>query len=272
MTDTQNIDANSNNNDTAVNNNSNITPKNAESLSFKLEMPDNKSFIDFLNLGLEELQDDEMLGNPAQSISFGSIDKLNPRLIKNLQLFASKNHVPFKIKDTNDIKLLVYSKNIFNCEKNSSFKIDKLDENDIDFLKKCADNPNMIVNSVNPQNMVINYTQYSNIQGKNTTADVSYKSLNVSKSLVNLIDYAYKSQKPVRLDFEGNSSVILKIDIEGKLTAEFISSDKAMESLLKSSILQLRNKMDNEGIPYRDIYYKDQHQRNNNQQEDKSYE
>jgi flagellar hook-length control protein FliK len=73
------------------------------------------------------------------------------------------------------------------------------------------------------------------------------------------------------LDFDGNSSVILKVDAEGKLTAEFISSDKAMESLLKNSIPQLRNKMDNEGIPYKDISYKDQSQKNN-RQEDKSYE
>jgi|GEM_PF-1698499 len=274
--DTQNIDNNSsgNNNEAAIANNANVLPRSAQSLSFKLDMPNNKSFIDFLSLGLEELQDEGQLGNPAQSISLGKINKLNPGLIKNLQSFASKNQIPFRIKDINDVRLLVYSQNLFNNDKEPGMKINDIEKSDIDFLKKCVDNSNIVINNINPQNMVINYTQHNGTERKNSSEEVSYVSLNVSKSLASLIDYAYKTQKPVRLDFEGNSSVILKVDNEGKLTAEFISSDKAMESLLKNSIPQLKNKMDNEGIPYKSISYKDQSQKNNqnNQQEDKSYE
>ncbi|MDD3013093.1 MAG: hypothetical protein PHC34_05260 [Candidatus Gastranaerophilales bacterium] len=273
ITDKQTTDGNTANNE-AITNNANIAPKSAQSLAFKLEMPNNKSFIDFLSLGLEDLQDVEQLGNPEQSISLGKINKLNPTLIKNLQAFAMKNNIPLRIKDINDARLLVYSQNLFNNGKEPGIKINDIEKSDIDFLKKCADNPNIFINSINPQNMSVNYTlnNNNNIEGQLKSEEVSYKSLNISKSLVNLIDYASKTQKPVRLDFEGNSTVILKVDKEGKLTAEFISSDRAMESLLKNSIPQLRNKMDNEGIPYKNISYKEQSQKNNSQQEEKSYE
>jgi len=271
--DTQNADTNNsgNSNEVAVANNSSLTPGGAQSLSFKLEMPNNKSFINFLNLGLDDLQNIEQSDDPIQTISLGSMEKINPKFIKNLQQFASKNQIPLRIKDINDVRLLVYSQNLFKNEKESSLKINKIEEKDIEFLKKYADNPNIVINSVNPQTMIINYSEYKNIKENTSTGEVSYKSLNVSKSLASLIDYAYKAQKPVRLDFEGNSSVILKVDTEGKLTAEFISSDKAMESLLKNSIPQLRNKMDSEGIPYKDISYKDHSNKNNkdNNQEDK---
>ena len=80
------------------------------------------------------------------------------------------------------------------------------------------------------------------------------------------MEYSFKSQKPVRLDFNGNSSVILKMNNNGKLIAEFISNDKAMEYALKSSIPNLKDKLDSEGIPYEEIFYKDNSKNNNKKQ------
>ena len=60
----------------------------------------------------------------------------------------------------------------------------------------------------------------------------SFKSANVSKTLLNLVDNAYNTQKPVRIDFDNNVSVILKVDKEGKVSAQFIPGDKAVEAYL----------------------------------------
>lgn len=272
-TDMQNQDSAANNKE-VVAENEKINAQSAKALSFKLEVPNKKSFIDYLNLGTDEISDLEQIENLTESISLGNPDKIDSKLFKNLQTFASKNKIPVRVKDINDVRLLVYSKDIFNSDKETRLKMDKIDQEDISFLKKCAETPDMNVVAINPQNTVVNYVINNNIEKSSQLTDVSYKSLNVSKTLVNIIDYAYKTQKPVRLDFEGQSSVILKIDTEGKLTAQFLSSDKAMETLLKNSIPQLRSKMDSEGLPYKEISYREQNNKNgqNNQQEDKSYE
>jgi hypothetical protein len=272
-TDTQNTESNVKN-EAVLAENEKITAQSAKALTFKLEVPNKKSFIDYLNLGTEDLTDLDQSDTPSESISLGSVDKIDAKLFKNLQNFASNKKLPVRVKDINDVRLLIYSQDIFKNDKESSLKISKIDQNDIEFLKKCSENPEININSVNPQSAVVNYVINNNIEKTAESGLVSYKSLNVSKTLVNIIEYAHKTQKPVRLDFEGDSSVILKIDNEGKLTAQFISSDKAMENLLKNSLPQLRNKMDSEGLPYKEISYKEQNNKNgqSNQQEDNSYE
>lgn len=107
-------------------------------------------------------------------------------------------------------------------------------------------------------------------QGTSTTvtqldpaADIkTYKSANVSKTLVNLIDEAYNTQKPVRIDFDNNVAVILKIDKDGKIAAQFIPGDKAVEAYLKENIASLRQSFDNQGIAYNELSYRQSKQQN----------
>ncbi len=140
-----------------------------------------------------------------------------------------------------------------------TFNLDSMTKNDIAFFKLLSESKELTIQSVNPKDMQVTMTALQ--EGKQ---QVSYKTVNFSKGLFNLIEYSFKTQKPVRLDFQGSSSVILKVNSEGKLTAEFISNDAAMEYALKSSIPGLKQKMDSEGIPYEEIYYKDNNKRQNN--------
>lgn len=84
----------------------------------------------------------------------------------------------------------------------------------------------------------------------------SLKSAEVSKSLMNLIEEAYQTQKPTRIDFDNNVSVILKISKEGKVSAEFIPGDKAVEKYLKDNIGFLKTRLEDQNIDYGDIMYK----------------
>jgi len=137
---------------------------------------------------------------------------------------------------------------------------DDFKKEDLDLFKAFADNPNIYINNINAQNLQVC------LAAQGTQGTVSYKSFDVSKGLFNLIEYSLKSKKPVRLDFKGDSSVILKMNKEGKLIAEFLSNNEAMAYILKSSIPNLRNKMDSEGIPYDDIFYNDNKQNKNKKQ------
>lgn len=143
-------------------------------------------------------------------------------------------------------------------DKTHKIDMDSLSESDIKSVKQLLENHNVSISNINPQNMQVN------IAIPDGNNQVSYKSLDCSKTLFNLIEYSYKTQKPIRLDFSNDSSVILKIDREGKLSAEFLAGSKAMETLLKDNLQTLKNKLDSEGIAYKNITYRD-----NSKKEDK---
>jgi len=93
------------------------------------------------------------------------------------------------------------------------------------------------------------------------------KSHEVSKTLLNLIDKAAKTNQPVRLDFDNNISVILKVDQQGKLTAAFLPSDQVAEQYLRNNIAYLRSSLDSQNIDYNDIYYRHQNENNRKQRD-----
>ena len=74
--------------------------------------------------------------------------------------------------------------------------------------------------------------------------------------MMTLIEEAYKSQRPLRLDFDNNVSVILRVAKDGKVSAEFIPGDKAVEQYLRDNIAFLKSNLDEKDISYGDIMYK----------------
>ena len=219
---------------------------------YTLESSDSPSFDEFMQLTEEQKQEQAL-----NQSSLPVLAKAKARLTRNLQdliLYGNQPHHDV-IKS---IRLLELNKKD-NEREELNLDLSSLKKDDIEFFKMCVDNPAMLVSQMNNQNFQINFATAASEAGQ-----ISYKSLNLSKDLFNLIEKAYQSQKPIRLDFDGDSSVILRIDAQGRLGAEFMSSDKAMESLLKSSIPNLAHKFDTEEIPYTKIIYKD-----NNKKHDK---
>lgn len=94
----------------------------------------------------------------------------------------------------------------------------------------------------------------------------TYKSQQTSKVLSDLITKAYNEQKPVRIDFDNNVSVVLKIDTKGKISADFIPGDKAVELYLKNNIDSLKQRFDDQNIPYNDILYRQSNNGNKNKE------
>ena len=133
-----------------------------------------------------------------------------------------------------------------------------ISQNDALFFSELVKNPQFSLSA--NQNQLINLgelTSSSDIQ--------AYKSMEVSKGLFNLIIKAQETQKPVRLDFDNNVTIIMKVDKEGKLTAEFIPGDKAVEAYLRNNIPYLKQRFEEQSIAYNDLYYR-QDQRQQRQQ------
>lgn len=91
----------------------------------------------------------------------------------------------------------------------------------------------------------------------------TFKSANVSKTLINLIQESQTTQKPVRIDFDNNVSVILKVNKDGKINAEFIPGDKAVEQYLRDNIGFLKQRFEEQNLPYSDLSYRQHKQQNN---------
>ena len=98
---------------------------------------------------------------------------------------------------------------------------------------------------------------------------VSTKAVEVTNQIVSLIEKAKDTQKPVRISFDNDVSVILKIDKQGKVTAEFIPGSLEVENYLKNNIASLKQKFDEQNLPYNELFYRQNNKQNRQQKKDK---
>ncbi len=111
-----------------------------------------------------------------------------------------------------------------------------------------------------------------NLQINNDTSVIdasNYKTMEVSKTLGDIIMKSAENNKAVRLDFDNNVTVVLKVSREGKIDTTFIPQDKQVEQYLKNNIDYLKVRFDEQNIAYSNISYKPYRQNKNNKQGDK---
>ena len=99
---------------------------------------------------------------------------------------------------------------------------------------------------------------------------VTQKTIEVSNKLTELIQKAQTTQKPVRISFDNDVSVILKIDKNGKVTAEFIPGSIEVENYLRNNIDSLKQKFEEQNLPYNDLFYRQNNKQQNKRQNQKN--
>ena len=87
----------------------------------------------------------------------------------------------------------------------------------------------------------------------NIDTQQALKSSQVSKTLADLIAKSMKDNQPVRIDFDNNISVIIKISREGKISADFLPSSQVAEAYLKENLPLLRQRFDDNNIEYDEL-------------------
>lgn len=99
---------------------------------------------------------------------------------------------------------------------------------------------------------------------------ISYKGFDISPKLQELIEQGYKTGRPVRVELDKATAVVLKIR-DGRVSAEFMSSDKTMALYMKQELDDLRHRMAMRNLPVGTLEYRDhdsrrqQHSRNNDE-------
>ncbi len=127
---------------------------------------------------------------------------------------------------------------------------------DIESIKIGQEDAMFFLNMLN-QNGLVNY------QSEGEELKISTKNQNgieVSKSLLDMLKTSFETKKPIRMDFDNNVTVILKLDDKGKINAHFIPGDKAVEEYLKNNIPYLRQRFDEQNISYSNISYRQREQ------------
>ncbi len=97
------------------------------------------------------------------------------------------------------------------------------------------------------------------------------KNVEVSSLLTEKLRESLKTNQPFRIDFDKDISVIIKVNKDGSLSANFIPGDKAVEQYLRNNISFLRQRFDEQNLPYGELEYGNhrQRQQEQNRQRDK---
>lgn len=92
------------------------------------------------------------------------------------------------------------------------------------------------------------------------------KSAKVSSVLMEKLSDSMKTNQPFRIDFDKDVSVVIKVNKDGSLMANFIPGDKAVEQYLKNNISFLRQRFDEQNLAYSDLNYSQSRQQQQEEQ------
>lgn len=131
----------------------------------------------------------------------------------------------------------VDTKSNITVETVASFDDIAMSKNDVDFFAKLVENRQ---NSISTKE----------------TAEASQ----VSKTLADMLAKSMNDNKPIRINFDNDISVIIKVGKDGKISADFLPSSQIAEAYLKENLPLLRQKFEDNNIDYEELNHREQKQ------------
>ena len=95
------------------------------------------------------------------------------------------------------------------------------------------------------------------------------KNVQVSSVLMDKLAESMKTNQPFRIDFDKDVSVIIKVNKDGSLAANFIPGDKAVEQYLRNNIASLRQRFDEQDLLYTQLSYSNSRQQQQQKRQNK---
>lgn len=100
--------------------------------------------------------------------------------------------------------------------------------------------------------------------GNNLNAKEVANSSQVSKTLADMLAKSMNDNKPIRINFDNDISVIIKISKDGKISADFLPSSQIAEAYLKENLPLLKQRFDDNNINYDELNHREQKQNDRN--------
>lgn len=222
---------------------------------------DSKTNSDKKTQSKDNQKDENKLSNDLQNTE---------DLLQNDILSGSINFNDIKYGNNNqnqsilsqNIQNLLNTKDLMSA---SSFDYDvvNMSDSDANFFADLVQNTDMSMKSIASQ---ISDAMVNNSEGVQ-------KNVQVSSVLMEKLSESMKTNQAFRIDFDKDVSVILKVNKDGSLAANFIPGDKAVEQYLRNNIASLRQRFDDQNLPYSELNYSNSRQqqerrRNNKENRD----
>lgn len=113
-----------------------------------------------------------------------------------------------------------------------------MNKNDVEFFANLVENGSVDMNSVQH----------------------AQKSSQVSKTLADMIAKSMQDNQPIRINFDNDISVIIKVSKNGKISADFLPSSQIAEAYLKENLPILKQRFDDNNIDYEELNHRKQEQ------------
>ena len=132
---------------------------------------------------------------------------------------------------------------------------------------------NIIINQADVE-VFVNLVENKEIDINNLAPKALARSIHVSKTLANMLAKSMENNQPLRIDFDNDISVIIKISRDGKITADFLPSSQVAEAYLKENLPLLRQRFDDNNIEYESLNQRERKDQNkqNNRKKDRNNE
>ena len=199
---------------------------------------DGQPFSNFMNN-----QNEQKLSSSANDIA--EENAILSTMSENIAM-ANRNRILNENESPNNqrVKTVTNSEGVKRVDKQSNVTVETIvkydsvimNESDVDFFVKLVEN------------------------GQAEMSQATQKSSNVSKTLADLLAKSMKDNQPVRIDFDNNISVIIKISRDGKISADFLPSSQVAEAYLRENLPLLRQKFDDNNIDYDELNHRQQKQ------------
>ena len=208
---------------------------------------------------MENSKDNNKLSSSAKDLAeeklvLSTMDE-NISIANRNRIMADKRTEEVELKQ--NVKTVISDEGIKKVDKKTNITVENvvkfdnviMDEKDVDFFVKLVEN------------------------GRLEVSNGFEKSAVVSKTLADLIAKSMKDNQPVRIDFDNDISVIIKISRNGKISADFLPSSQIAEAYLKENLPLLRQKFEDNNIDYDELNHRQRKQdddKNNKKKEHKN--
>lgn len=163
---------------------------------------------------------------------------------------------------TQNIQDLLNTKNLMSTV-NSAQTVDydaiNMSDSDATFFANLVQNTDMSMQSIASQIQTQMADGNQNIQ----------QNVKVSSVLMEKLSESMKTNQPFRIDFDKDVSVIIKVNKDGSIAANFIPGDKAVEQYLRNNISFLRQRFDEQNLSYSQLSYSNSRQQQQQRRQSK---
>lgn len=225
------------NNDFNIQDNKDILPQMNPNMNFS---GDGQPFSSFMNN--DNQNSDNKLGSSAKDLAEESA--ILSTMAENIAI-ANKNNVL-----NSSEKTVTREEGVKKVDTKSGITI----ENVVKF-------DNIAINEADVE-VFTNLVQNGEVNLNEMAPKAAEKSVQVSKTLADMLAKSMDNNQPIRIDFDNNISVIIRVSRDGKISADFLPSSQVAEAYLKENLPLLKQKFEQNNIEYDELNQRERRDQN----------